>query len=527
MLSITVSNSRLPPAIPGRRGALFPQQEKVDLLAGGCRDFQNHPAAVVYDLGRKVDDEPAQRGGIAGRLKHRGAHILLERLEQEERNQHCVIEGGVGRKALEGQLLEAKILQPPVHQLIAAPAMIGVDNSLRLDQFTAAGLHQPLVHGLAHAQVGVKDRVGPGKREQHLGVFIKRPAKDGPAKALPAVASAAEGQILPHLPPLLMAAPLTGRGVTHVVFNRLVELATADIADFKPLEDGKQLLVEKTGIHTQDDRHIGFVVFPDFGHHVADHLRHGIPVVAVGIAAAKDGIDHKAFPAHLKRLKALDLLVGGPHPVAHARLVVVHHHGVYTQNHHGGGGKYKPPQKKPLQKMAEQIDAWPPEPLKKAFYRMGGEQITGGGLRGAGIASVSGKRIKMHQVPAGAVHEKAEQLLEHLADGLPLAATPQGTEKGLQLRVKSYAAQVANEKAQAPSAGQGVGGDLRPVNESLAFGVRCGKFVHLCPHPLGLQRDWVVIASTTLTYHNPLHSGWGFLCKIAQLRYYFIQGSFS
>jgi hypothetical protein len=131
-------------------------------------------------------------------------------------------------------------------------------------------------------------------------------------------------------------------------------------------------------------------------------------------------------------------------------------------------------------------------------------------LDGTGVAAIAAEGIKMHQVPAGAVHKKAEQLLEHLADRLPFAAAPDGAEKGLKLRIQSDAPKVAHEKAQSASAGQGVGGDLHPVDESLAFGAGCGIFSHLCPHPLGLLCDWVVIVLSTFTYHNPPHPGWGF-----------------
>jgi hypothetical protein len=90
----------------------------------------------------------------------------------------------------------------------------------------------------------------------------------------------------------------------------------------------KELLVEEAGVETEEDGHVGPVVFADEGYHVADHLRCGGAGVAVLLSAPEDGVDEEAAPGHLQGGKALDPLVGGLDPVAGLGLVVVHDHGV-------------------------------------------------------------------------------------------------------------------------------------------------------------------------------------------------------
>lgn len=484
---LTLPNFCLRPAIPGRRFTFFPKQREVQLIPGSTRDFQNHLPAVAYDLGCNIDDFTAQSGCVTNRLDHWRTNILLECLAEKKRHQHGVVKGGIGCETLEWQLFETEILQRTEDQLVAAPTMIGGDNGLRQQHIGTVGFDQRLVDGPAHAQVGVQERIGPGKSQQHLVVFIQRPAEYGPAKPLPAVASAAKLQILPDLTALLIAAPVTGLSGAYIFFDRWIQLAGTNVADVQLLKHLKELLIEKPAVHAHDDRHLDAVMLADFAYNMANHLLHGIAVVAVCIAAAKDRIDHKAFPVHLQWLKAANLLVGGPNPVAHPGLVVVHDHGVNAQNHHRRSLQVKAPQKQALQQMPEQINPRPPKALKKPLHRMGRKHVARRGLYRRGISSIAGQRVEMNQMPAGAVHKKAKQLFEYLADGLSFAAASHGPEKGLQLRNQPDAAKVAHEKTQSPASGQRVGGDLHPVNDNLAFCAGRGRFAHCCLPPFGLQ----------------------------------------
>jgi len=402
--SAGLSLGLLRPNIPGRRPTLVPEQKEVELLACGRRDLQHHPPTVGNDLGGHVDDPAAQCARITNRLHHRRAHILFERLVQKKGYHHGVVEGGVGRKSLERQLLEAKILQRAVHQFIVASTVISGNDFMRVHQAAVPGILQRFVNGLPHAEVGVQHRVGPGEAEQHLLVLIKRPAEDGPREFLPALAAVPKLQILPHLPPSLIAAPL--RSMVHVLFDGFIKSAPTDVTYAQFLKGAKQLMVEKSAIHANDDRNLASVGLADFSHHMPDHLFHRIPMVTVGISSTEHRVDHKAFPGHLKRLEPFDPLVGGPHSVAHSRLVVVQHHAVHAQDHHAGRFQPKTPHKELLQKMAKQINSRPPKRSKEPLDRMGGEHAARLGLRGPRIARIPGKGIKMNQMPARAVQEK-------------------------------------------------------------------------------------------------------------------------
>ena len=431
-----------------------------------------------------------KRGRITNRLHHRRAHILFKRLEQEKGYQHGVVKRIVGRKALERHLFESKILQRPMHQLVTAPAVIARDYRLRIEPVCAIGLQKGVIDGVTHPKVGHQYRIRPGKRQQHLAVLVKRPTENAPAKALPTFALAAEFQVLPYFPAaLLVAAPIVAIGwaSTHILLDRLVKLAATDVSDPQLLKGRKQLLIEKAAVHANDDGHFRPVVLANFGHQVADHLVDGLSMIAVDVSAAENRIDDKAFPSHLKRLETLDLLVSGLYAVANFCLIVVHDHGIYAQNDHVRRLQAKPPQKQPLQKVPKQIDARPPERTKKTLYCMGRKHAVRFGLCNSRIPCIFGKGIEIAKVSAGAVHEKAEQLLENLADRLALAVASHGSKKGLQLPKYLNVAKVTHEKVQSASAGHVVGGDRKSIDDGLVFCRDCVKFVHVVSHLLGFS----------------------------------------
>ena len=120
----------------------MPKPREVQSFPGRRRDLQHHPAAVADNLDRDVDDPATQRSGVTDRIDHRHAHVLLERLVEKEGNQHHVIEGRIGREALERQLFKTEILQRPVNQFVAAPAVVAGDDRLRVEPVAVAGIDQ-------------------------------------------------------------------------------------------------------------------------------------------------------------------------------------------------------------------------------------------------------------------------------------------------------------------------------------------------------------------------------------------------
>lgn len=53
-------NSLLPPAIGRRRRTFLQQQGKVDPFTGGSSDLEHYPTCMTHDLGRNIDNSPAQ-----------------------------------------------------------------------------------------------------------------------------------------------------------------------------------------------------------------------------------------------------------------------------------------------------------------------------------------------------------------------------------------------------------------------------------------------------------------------------------
>ena len=74
-------------------------------------------------------------------------------------DEHHIIPGGIGREALEGQLLMAKILQSPVGQFVAAALVIARDKAIDPQVFCGpSGVQQP-VDRLVLTDIGNDNRV--------------------------------------------------------------------------------------------------------------------------------------------------------------------------------------------------------------------------------------------------------------------------------------------------------------------------------------------------------------------------------
>ena len=169
----------------------------------------------------------------------------------------------VGREPLEGQLLMAEILQRPVDQLVAAAVVIAGDQSVGCQIVQRPGVFEKPVDGLTLPDIGDDDRVRAATRQKILGaVVVHQPAIDGPSKPLPVALPAPELGVLPSflfrgfesLPPLFI--PIGGD-----LFDVFVHLAAAHIADVKGFAQIENLLVEKTAVHADDDRHVPTVIF--------------------------------------------------------------------------------------------------------------------------------------------------------------------------------------------------------------------------------------------------------------------------
>lgn len=113
----------LRPSKDGRGTTSLPEFSKVDRSPGRPGDFQGNFSGMPHHFGSDVNDLSSQGGGIGADLYHRGAHILFERLVDKEGNEHCIVEGGILGKPLEGELFGAEVFEGPVDQFITAAPM--------------------------------------------------------------------------------------------------------------------------------------------------------------------------------------------------------------------------------------------------------------------------------------------------------------------------------------------------------------------------------------------------------------------
>jgi hypothetical protein len=157
------------------------------------------------------------------------------------------------------------------------------------------------------------------------------------------------------------------------------------------------------------------------------------------------------------------------------------------------------------------------ESHEKPLHRMRGKHLPGRALNDRRMAGILLQMIKMHQMPAAAIEEKADQLLEYLADGLSFAAFTQTRESAGHLLQPAPVTQKPSHQAQSSTAAQGVLGGLNRIDNRLAFNFSCDILAHLHSHPLGWFCDWVVIGLTPFTYHNPPNFGWVFYEKLLSL----------
>lgn len=84
--------------------------------------------------------------------------------------------------------------------------------------------------------------------------------------------------------------------ITDVGFQVLVHLPPDHEAKPQLIEEGEQLLVEKSQISHHDNRHIFAVVAADERDEPGHHAAH---MVAVGASASEDRIDEVTAPEHL------------------------------------------------------------------------------------------------------------------------------------------------------------------------------------------------------------------------------------
>src|SRR5207247_5629648 len=88
-----------------------------------------------------------------------------------------------------------------------------------------------------------------------LLVFVLRPRVQSPVGFLPTLTLVGEPRITPHLPFIRVFFPLLFRNGLDLLLDRIVDLSGGQKTDAQVVKQRKILLVEKSGIHPDDDRY--------------------------------------------------------------------------------------------------------------------------------------------------------------------------------------------------------------------------------------------------------------------------------
>jgi hypothetical protein len=398
-----------------RRWRLTPGPESSQAQRGHhrMRDFQDDLPACPHHLGCDVDHHASDGGGITGHRYHLAQHIFLEGLREKEGDQHTVVEGGIGRKPFEGECLTAKIFQPAMREFVGSSAMVAGDERRGLGPVSAVidgcvGQHRGI-----HPQVGQDNRVRTGKVQQALSIrFRHGSGVQRPVVPCPALTPPPELQILPFLMPIVIGRPLSGGLRPDIGFDRLVHFPRHDDAHLQLVTGPQNGFIEKATIEADDDHDLGSASLPHQGHHPAEHIDNGVARVAVLASPAKDRIDNLARPDHLQGLKAFDAFVGGLDAMPCRGLVVIQDHGIDGGLDHPGARQLEPPHTQLIEDRAEAPARRPRKGFEQPLHRMGRRQLGTRGLKRGGISRIPLQVIEIPQVPAGAVQEETEELLE-------------------------------------------------------------------------------------------------------------------
>jgi hypothetical protein len=284
-----------------------------------------------------------------------------------------------------------------------------------------------------------------------VAIVMHQPTIDGPSKSLPVALPATKLGILPgFLFRRFKSFPMEFVQVGGHLFDIFVHLSATHIADLQGFAHIEDLLVEKTAVHADDDRHIPTIVAFDLDHHVPDHIEHGIAMVGMFVATTKHRIDNETPPIHLQRLESLFLLVGGLDAIAAQGIVVVHDHRIDTQFDNRRSDDPQAPEKKRLQQSSEQKHSRPGKCLEEPLDLVGRGHVGAISFDTASIPFILTKLVEIGQPPTGTIDEKAQHLLEEFCNGQPLAVLADGTEPAIKPIENLNAVQVGDETEPGP-----------------------------------------------------------------------------
>lgn len=436
-------------------------------------------------------------------------------------DQHHIVPCCIGRESFEGQFLMTEVLQGAVCKLIAAAFMITGDNALGLNVMFGTSTFEEVIDFLSLPDVRDDHCIRAASGQIELTAVVHQPGIKRSPEFFPVASFASEFNVFPYIffARCVKAAPPCVVDRFCHVGNVLIQFAAADVAYAKLFAELENFLVKKPAIHSDNDRYIRTILFPDSGYDMPDHLLHGIAMVGVLVAASKDGIDKQAPPIHLQRLESLHSLVGRLDALTAFGIVVVHDHGIDPKFDQGRIYEPQSPYEQFLEHLSEQEYPYPGKGFEKPFDAMGGSHLPEFGFDASGIPRILGKSIKTGQMSAGAVCHETNHLLHEFKYGKTFPALSDRTEELLEKSEDLNVVQVSYEQSQTGPAGEPVAGLLDASNFRFLFAVIFANFAHEVLHLLGTACCMIVFLAIN-NNTSKLISGEGlFLFRIAQVRY--------
>ncbi len=134
-------------------------------------------------------------------------------------------------------------------------------------------------------------------------------------------------------------------------------------------------------------------------------------------------------------------------------------------------------------------------------------------LNTASISLIFLKFVKVDQMSACAVHEKAEKLLKNLGNLLALIALSYLEKNFLQIGKQDYTSQISNKQTQSSSTCKIISSHLNITNNCVAIVCICAIIFHNNLPPVGFYLWLVVFRQFLYLYHKLTHLGGFFLNK--------------
>src|SRR4030043_22673 len=148
-------------------------------------------------------------------------------------------------------------------QFIRPTLMMTMNDRLYPDQLFPCLSRTTLDHCWIHPQVGDNDIVRPCKIQNPLFSLIGRTRIDRSIVLLPTIISIPKFNIFPLLMPIVVDLPPLLPKSPNIPLHMIIDLPRTNHSHIEPLKSHYIVLIEKSTVHPNNDRHIGSISSPN------------------------------------------------------------------------------------------------------------------------------------------------------------------------------------------------------------------------------------------------------------------------